>query len=157
MKFSEDLIDDLTNLRRSVINPEGKEVLNPRPLFLDTERVKIDSREEIRRLIRNEMSIQALYQENESFEESDDFLVEDEFDLNEMGSPYNIKEEDFVPMKREVIHRRQEEEENKNGDKKRMASIESGPDSEERRDNSERSKERNGNNEADNREISEEI
>lgn len=103
MKISKETYETLSELNTALIDAEGREVLNPRPMFQDVTPKTQSMSERIRETIRLELSLQAQEQGHESFEESQDFDVEDEFDMEEKTSEYNLAEEEFPIMKEEPI------------------------------------------------------
>lgn len=81
--------DKLCQLTHAYIDEDGMEVNNPAPLEVP-EGFKRPATllEQIRRVLRTEVSRQAAAQDMESWEEANDFAVEDEFDIEEPMSPY---------------------------------------------------------------------
>lgn len=93
MKISKELFDDLSNLVHiGRIDSKGKELLNPNPLVSVHPLERPPTlREQIQRVLRGELSRQASMQGMESFEESQDFDIEDDsFSIPEGNTPYEL-------------------------------------------------------------------
>lgn len=75
-------------------NP-GLEYLDPKPMEVPAELRRPESMDEkIRRIIRTNLSEQAAAQGRETFEEADDFEVEDSFDADGITSQYDLQDMD---------------------------------------------------------------
>lgn len=96
MKITKQLFDHLCTLESSELDERGRELPNPKPLVLDLSGRPPTLKEQIKRVLREEISQQAMEQGFETWEESHDFDVEDEFDV-EPSSAYEIME-DEVPI-----------------------------------------------------------
>lgn len=74
----------------------GREIPDPRPVELPTGlRVRPTLQEEIQRYIRAEMSLRARDQGMETFEEANDFDIEDDWEPIDDDSPYTLR--DMIP------------------------------------------------------------
>lgn len=93
--IDEKIIDDLTVLRNALLDESGREINNPKPLYLDVTPRKISVKDEMLRIIRNELSQNAQDQGFESFEEADDFNVYDDFETPESSTEYEIMQEEY--------------------------------------------------------------
>lgn len=93
---SRDVIDDITKLNHALIDEEGKEINNPKPLFLDVSRQKKSEsiREEMRRILRQELSYEAFRQGEETFDDANDFDVKSDFETDREFSEYSLAEEE---------------------------------------------------------------
>lgn len=97
MMITKELYDKLSKLTQSILDERGRELPNPVPMELKIGTQKPESlRDQIRRIMRIELSKQAEIQGHETFEEADDFEVEDSFDMNEPNSQYEMMQEEFV-------------------------------------------------------------
>jgi len=102
LKISKDTYDELCELGSGYLNPEGKEVNNPKPLFIASEIHRPPSlQEQIQRVLRSNISRQAHEQGHETFEESQDFDVEDPFDSPDPNTIYQVLDEEIPVMKEE--------------------------------------------------------
>lgn len=91
------LMEDLTKLAYGMLNEKGHEVFNPTPKVLHTGVNRPPTlQEQIQRVLRINLSEQAEAQGAETFEESNDFDVVDEFDSidNAPDSQYTIMEDE---------------------------------------------------------------
>lgn len=97
-----DMVDELHLLTRPYLDFDGREVLNPVPMEVPLNfRQPLSLQQQIKRILRNEFSHHAQLQGFESFEESNDFEVDDSgFDI-EPSSKYELMEEDY-PIPRSV-------------------------------------------------------
>lgn len=133
LKVSKGIVEDLTKLAHAYINSEGKEVLNPVPHFISvgSRRKPFDTREEIRRILRQELSMEMKQQGVESFDEADDFDIEDDFELDLIGSRYALVDDEIPIAKDEEPEQSILNGGNGNGlqqDPKGVARNEPGPD-----------------------------
>ncbi len=96
MKPSEVLVKELAKLTRALLDEKGRELPNPNPLYVEVTPKRLNLQQQIKRLLNTELSRQAYDQGFESFEESNDFEVEDEFDIPESNTQYEILEEETV-------------------------------------------------------------
>lgn len=78
---------------------DGREVLNPEPMYLPINERPPTLLEQIKRVLRTELSRNARNEGYESFEDADDFGEEDEeilrtpYEMSEMQEEFNIKSE----------------------------------------------------------------
>lgn len=90
MKITKELHDELKKLRRAMIK-DGIEFLNPTPVAIPIGMERPPSlKEQIQRVLRTELSMQAAAQGEETFEEADDFDVPE--DDPDPVSPYEMNE-----------------------------------------------------------------
>jgi len=92
MKITKSLLE---SIKACEILPDGREKNDPRVLFVDVTPRPLSVKEQIQRLLRVELSAQARAQGFETFEEADDFDVEEEDP--EPKSPYEVMKEE-VPI-----------------------------------------------------------
>lgn len=102
-----DLKDTLEGLERAVLDENGRELLCPTPcnINIDNER-PLTLKEQIERVTRADRLLQEQQSGIETFEESEDFDVTNEFDTAEPVSAY-----DYVPMEEEYLEPPPEESE----------------------------------------------
>lgn len=80
-----------------MLNERGHEVPDPTPMAIPLGmRVAETLADQIKRMVRSELSRQAADQGAETFEEADDFDVGDE---DELSSPYELSEANFEDMR----------------------------------------------------------
>lgn len=106
MKMSKELFDELSMLESAYINEDGKEVLNPKTMFLPGHEDPLSIKEQIQKLVRVELSRQAEAQGKESFEQANDFDVDDE-DAEPL-TPYELNDNN-IPIMQEEIRQIQDE------------------------------------------------
>lgn len=94
VKVSKKTVQDLTKLRHAMLDSKGREINNPKPLFVGIEPKSRSFHDEIQRILRVELSHQAQLQGRETFEESQDFDVEDGFEAQEQLSLYTMLDEE---------------------------------------------------------------
>lgn len=91
-----ELAKDLTKLTHGMLDKKGREVLNPKPHVLAGGLKRPPTlQEQIQRLVRKNLSDQVAAQGHETFEEADDFDVQDDFEI-EPTSKYEMMEEEFL-------------------------------------------------------------
>lgn len=96
MKISKELYDELSKLTEARLSPRGREVCNPMPVEMPVKMRKPEGlHEQIKRILRIELSRQVSDQGAESFEEANDFNVDDGFET-EPYSPYVALEEEYL-------------------------------------------------------------
>lgn len=98
MNITKELLEELRSLKQAKITPEG-EMLNPTRMFVPGEEKRLTLQQRIQRVLRSELSKQAAEQDMETFEESQDFDVDGEFDMPEPESEYALMEEEYLPEK----------------------------------------------------------
>lgn len=87
--ITQELFEHLRGLNRCDYDEHGRELCNPVPLEVDVSLQKpLSLKERVQRLLRNELSQQVSAQGFETFEESQDFDVYDDFDVPEALTPY---------------------------------------------------------------------
>lgn len=92
--ISEETYNKLKVLGHCMHSEEGWEIHDPDPIAIPAGLKRpLSLREQIQRVLRTEVSAQAAMQGYESFDEAEDFDVEDEFDTPEIRSMYEMKEE----------------------------------------------------------------
>lgn len=90
MKITKETFNKLKALDRAIIDEHGREILNPVPAeFPSTLQRPTSMIEQMKRVIKQELDLQAQAQGMESFKEADDFDVPDDFDL-EVMSKYEL-------------------------------------------------------------------
>ena len=98
MKITPDLYGKLNEL--------GQEMIDPRPMEINVTPKTVSVRDEVRRLLRTELAHQALEQGFESFEESQDFDIDDE-EL-EPDTPYTLAEDEYPLQGHETVNDQKE-------------------------------------------------
>jgi hypothetical protein len=96
-----ELVDKLHSLTRPYLDSSGREVLNPVPMEIPLGfRRPLSLQDQIKRILRQEVSLHAMSQGMETFDESDDFEVDDSgFDL-EPSSKYELMEDEVPTIRR---------------------------------------------------------
>lgn len=94
LKISPELYDELSRLDTAYINEKGQEVLNPKPTVLELTTRPPSLKEQIQRLVKSELSLQAMSQGRETFEEANDFEVDDD---PMPTSQFEMMAEEFLP------------------------------------------------------------
>ncbi len=95
MRPDKKTVEKLKHLKHAMLDEKGRELLNPNPLYVEVGPRRLTLQEQIRRVLHTEISRQAYDQGFESFEESEDFDIEDEFDLEPDSSYEEVIEEEF--------------------------------------------------------------
>ena len=103
MKVSKKVFDELSRLTRAELNETGQERNNPVPILIRAEEAEESLNDKIRRLLRTNLAQEAHEQGYETFEESQDFGVDDEFDIDEPMSEYLLVEEEYPVMQEETV------------------------------------------------------
>lgn len=94
-----DLKDTLEGLNRAVLDEKGRELLCPTPLNINIDNEKpLTLKEQIERVTRADKLLREQDESIETFEESEDFDVVDDFDAPPVMSQY-----EFVEMEEEYI------------------------------------------------------
>lgn len=83
---------DRMELKSSVLDKRGYEVNNPKPLFIPVDG-RPSLRDRIKRMIRQELSDQAFDKGFETFEQSNDFDMDDEFETDMEKTSYQMQDE----------------------------------------------------------------
>lgn len=118
-KITKEVYDRLCTLINADLNDEGKELLNPQPLTMPSGLKRpLSLAEQIKRIIKADVSFQAFQQGHESFEEADDFDVDDGFETEVNSSIYEVVEEEYIQVP-ETAHHSDEQE-----PKKKPAAVE---------------------------------
>lgn len=103
MKITKKLADKLKKLTVAELAEDGSELLNPVPLVADVQPVGETIEAKIQRAIAiNELSRQAAEQGNETWEEFNDFDVEDPEDIPIFRSDYEIAKEEYIENERPI-------------------------------------------------------
>lgn len=93
MKISKELFNKLKELGSAYLDENGREMLNPIPVNLGVNMERpLTLQEQIQRVLKSNLSLQAQEQGMETFEESNDFEIDDE-DPDPIQSPYELQEE----------------------------------------------------------------
>lgn len=103
MKITKELYEKLSALASCYLDEQGREVPNPKPLVLDVSPRPPSLQEQIQRLVRKEVSAQAELQEMETFEESQDFDIPGEDDLQMSGFEVMEDEEPIYKSPQAII------------------------------------------------------
>lgn len=87
---------DKKTLRRAQLDPLGREINNPVPVVFNTGLGKpVSFAEKVRRAVRNEISRAQEEQGKESFEEANDFDVDDDFNFEAQASQYELMKDEL--------------------------------------------------------------
>lgn len=93
MKVSKELFDKMKELRTAYIGDDGREVNNPRPMTIPAGFNRPPTlQEQIQRCMKVELSKQAMQQGYESWEEANDFDIEEDFENDPIDSQYVVHE-----------------------------------------------------------------
>lgn len=104
--------EKLKKLTHARLTMDGKELFNPTPIAIQTGPGRpLSIQDQIKRILRVEVSRQMEEQGEETFDESIDFEVGDPFDYDDPITKYNLMVEDYIPSAEEV---RQQMENRKN-------------------------------------------
>lgn len=95
LKLHPETYEELSKLDQAMINELGQEVLNPKPKVLHVGHRPPSLKEQIQRLIRQEVSLQAMNQGHETWDEANDLDVPDDEPMP--GSQYEMMMEEFIP------------------------------------------------------------
>jgi len=106
IKVTKELVDTLAGIKSGepypYLNEKGQEVNDPKPLFIQADSKQLTMEQRIQRLLRSELSKQAMEQEAESFDEADD-LEDDEDD--DPKTKYELLDDEELVMDFEAIRR----------------------------------------------------
>jgi len=80
MVISKELYDHFDTLGKALLTPNGKEINDDRPIFVPGHVRPLSITEQIQRLMRVELSRQAMEQGEETFQEADDLEPDDDPD-----------------------------------------------------------------------------
>lgn len=106
MKIDAEVRDKLCSLTEALISEDGLELLNPNPLVVDIGPKRLTLQDQIRRILKHEISKSAYKEGLETFEEANDFDVPDEDPEPLSGFEYEEMVPDSAPaekVKTEVI------------------------------------------------------
>lgn len=96
MTVTPELVEQLSQMVHSYLDEYGREVNNPLPHTVDAGLdPPMTLQQQIQRLLRRELSAQAQSQGLETFQEADDFDVDEPFE-QDLRSAYEMVEEDYV-------------------------------------------------------------
>ena len=88
----------INETKHSILSPDGGEIPNPTPVEVPARAYEHQTlQERIQRIMRTTISAEAAEQGNETFEESNDFDIDDSFDTKDVQSKYDLVEEEYVP------------------------------------------------------------
>lgn len=96
MRISEETLKKLIGLTESMIGEDGLEYPNPNPLVVDVGPKRLSLRDQVKRILREEVSKEAYKQGFETFDEANDFDVEDEDPLPLSGFEHQDLVEDVA-------------------------------------------------------------
>lgn len=88
-------VTELADIIKTTLNKFGKEVNDPRPIFIEGPAEHLSINERIDRVLANKVSIQAHERGFETYEEANDFDVEDPFELKDPQTQYTVLDEDL--------------------------------------------------------------
>lgn len=92
--ITEKTLEELTRLTEAMIDDNGSEILNPKPQLVETDLEYEDIETRVRRIMRQELSLQAVNQGYESFDEANDFGPDDD----EPKSQFEVMEDESPRM-----------------------------------------------------------
>ena len=102
MKISKKTYDELSHLGSAILNAEGQEINNPKPMLLSTDVKRPPTlQEQIQRVLRSNVSKEAHEQGFETLDESQDFDIEDSFDSKDPDTIYQVLDEEIPVMQPE--------------------------------------------------------
>ncbi len=94
MEISKEMLKKMTEYGLAYLTDDGKEINDPRPTTLHTGLVKpLTLSEQVKRLMHQELSHQAIDQGHESEEEANDFDIESD---PEVKGNYDLMEEEYI-------------------------------------------------------------
>lgn len=97
MRVSQELYEKLKNLTEGELDEHGRELCNPIPVAVPAGLKRpLSLTEQIQRVLRRDLSYQAQKQGHETFEEADDFDVDDGFDGPPINTRYEMLEEEYL-------------------------------------------------------------
>lgn len=92
-KISQELFNKLTKIDRAIYDAQGRELMNPIPYQPEGVRPKsLSLRDQMKRLLKTELSMQMASQEVETLEEANNFDIPDPNEI-EMTSVYEMDDE----------------------------------------------------------------
>jgi len=106
-KYVANILDELQmeleDITRSIIDDNGREIPNPKPMFVEGGKARLTIRERIKRVIKEELSEEIAKQGFETLEESRDYDVKDEFEKDPVNINYQVMD-DERPIERPTIN-----------------------------------------------------
>ncbi len=87
---------DKTKCCKAILTEDGKEINNPTPLFVSTGTKRLSLKEQIARLVSVELSQRAECIEQETYEEANDFDIDEDY-IEDKNTPYTLMVEE-VPI-----------------------------------------------------------
>lgn len=100
MNVSRETIEKLKQLHAG-LDLAGREINDPNPVFIPALNRPLSLQDQIKRVLRTELSQQASAQGFETFEDADDFEVDDDFDAEPGPTPYVVMEHEIPkPVKK---------------------------------------------------------
>jgi len=113
-QISKELLEELLRTGVCILTEDGKEIPDPRPMEISPRMERpLTLQEQIDRVLRQRVSREAANQGHETFEEANDFDVEEIFDSPSFMSNYEIVEDEIPIMEPENLKPDTEEDENK--------------------------------------------
>lgn len=88
--------DLLKTIRTAIISKRGGERLNPIPLAVPNPMPPESLTKKIKRMVEHEVSMVAEEHDKETWEEANDFDIEDEFYMDELEGPYRVVDEEYL-------------------------------------------------------------
>lgn len=96
MKVTKELFEKLSSLDKAIFNEDGKEMLNPIPMEIHPGLKRPPTlKEQIQRVLKGALSQQADAQNMETFDECNDFDVDEDPDIVDLRTPYEIMAEEI--------------------------------------------------------------
>lgn len=90
-------MENKSKITTALLTPGGSEINNPNPKILAAGIGRPATlQEQIQRCLRQELSTRSAEEGNETFEESNDFDIDDTFDSKEPSSEYDLMEEEYL-------------------------------------------------------------
>lgn len=97
LKIPKKLADAMEKTDIAILGDRGEEYGNPIPVELPLGYGRPESLiDQMKRMVRSELSQVAGEQGHETFEEADDFDVQDKFDMDPPATKYELMEEEYI-------------------------------------------------------------
>ena len=84
---------------RAALTPGGAEINNPKPMAVTVTPKPESMDQKVRRMIQQSLADKEIVSGHETYDEANDFEVEDDFDDEVLSSPYTLMDEEFLQPK----------------------------------------------------------
>lgn len=108
MEISKEFLEKVRKYNTAILDESGREILDPKPITLNIRPKQLSLEQRISRLIKTQFSRVAEQQGQETFEEANDFDVQDEFDTEHFHSRFELVEEEFLSPPRQFEAEKEE-------------------------------------------------